>query len=84
MTAHHFAREGWGVLIGNWNGMDISGVVGSTVDHGGYGFLMNTYDFAWPLVPMVRYNQSYATAVGKWMLNAANAARFFYPAHMPD
>lgn len=77
-------REGWGVLIGNWNGIDISGVVGSTVDHGGYGFLMNTYDFAWPLIPMVRYNQSYATAIGKWMLNAANAARFFYPAHMPD
>jgi hypothetical protein len=77
-------REGWGVLVGNWNGTDISGIVGSTVDHGGYGFLMNTYDAAWPLVPMVRYNQSYATAIGKWMLNAANAARFFYPQYMPD
>jgi len=77
-------REGWGVLVGNWNGTDISGIVGSTVDHGGYGFLMNTYDAAWPLVPMVRYNQSYAAAIGKWMLNAANAARFFYPQYMPD
>lgn len=77
-------REGWGVLVGNWNGTDISGIVGSTVDHGGYGFLMNTYDAAWPLVPMVRYNQSYANAVGKWMLNAANAAKLFYPEHMPD
>lgn len=77
-------REGWGVLVGNWNGYDISGIVGSTVDHGGYGFLMNTYDAAWPLVPMVRYNQSYATAIGKWMLNAANAARLFYPQYMPD
>lgn len=77
-------REGWGVLVGNWNGIDISGTVGSTVDHGGYGFLMNTYDAAWPLVPMVRYDQSYATAIGKWMLNAANAARFFYPQYMPD
>jgi len=77
-------REGWGVLVGNWNGIDISGIVGSTVDHGGYGFLMNTYDAAWPLVPMVRYNQSYAVAIGKWMLNAANAARFFYPQYMPD
>ena len=76
-------REGWGVLVGNWNGMDISGTVGSTVDHGGYGFLMNTYDMAWPMVPMVRYNQSYATAIGKWMLNAANASRFFYPQYMP-
>jgi len=77
-------REGWGVLVGNWNGYDISGIVGSTVDHGGYGFLMNTYDAAWPLVPLVRYDQRYATAIGKWMLNAANAARFFYPQYMPD
>ena len=77
-------REGWGVLVGNWNGIDISGIVGSTVDHGGYGFLMNTYDAAWPLVPLVRYDQSYAMAIGKWMLNAANAARFFYPQYMPD
>ena len=65
-------REGWGVLVGNWNGYDISGIVGSTIDHGGYGFLMNTYDAAWPLVSMVRYNQAYANAIGKWMLNAAN------------
>ncbi len=76
-------REGWGVLVGNWNGFDISGIVGSTVDHGGYGFLMNTYDAAWPLVPLVRYDQAYATAIGKWMLNAANAARFFYPQYLP-
>jgi hypothetical protein len=77
-------REGWGVLVGKWNGIDISGIVGSTVDHGGYGFLMNTYDAAWPLVPMVRYDPSYAAAIGKWMLNAANASRFFYPQYMPD
>lgn len=77
-------REGWGFLVGNWNGFDISGTVGSTVHNGGYGFLMNTYDAAWPLVPMVRYDQSYANAIGKWMLNAANASKFFYPEHMPD
>lgn len=76
-------REGWGVLVGRWNGFDISGIVGSTVDHGGYGFLMNTYDAAWPLVPLVRYDQSYANAIGRWMLNAANAAKLFYPQYMP-
>ncbi len=76
-------REGWGVLVGKWNGYDISGIVGSTVDHGGYGFLMNTYDAAWPLVPLVRYDKSYANAIGKWMLNAVNAARLFYPQYMP-
>jgi hypothetical protein len=45
---------------------------------------MNTFDAAWPLVPLVRYDPSYAAAIGKWMLNAANAARFFYTQYMPD
>lgn len=76
-------REGWGVLTGKWNGYDVSGVVGSTVDHGGYGFLMNTFDAAWPLVPIVRYNPAYANAIGKWMLNAVNASRLFYPQYAP-
>ena len=76
-------RKGWGTLAASWNGYDVSGLVGSTVDHGGYGFLMNTYDMAWPLVPLVRYDQSWANVIGKWMLNAANAARFFYPSELP-
>ena len=76
-------RKGWGVIADNWNGYDVSGLMGSTVDHGGYGFLMNTYDMAWPLLPMVRYDQSFATAMGKWMLNAANATRFMYPEFLP-
>lgn len=76
-------RVGWGVLTGNWNGFDISGTVGSTADHGGYSFLMNTFDAAWPLVPLVKYQPEYANAIGKWMLNAVNASRFFYPQYMP-
>ncbi len=76
-------REGWGFLTGKWNGMDISGTVGSTVDHGGYAFLMNTFDAAWPLVPLVRYQPAYANVIGKWMLNAVNASRLFYPQYMP-
>ncbi|WP_437399524.1 hypothetical protein [Flagellimonas lutimaris] len=77
-------REGWGVLEDNWNGYDVSGLVGSTIDHGGFAFLMNTYDTMWPLVPMVRYDPRYATTIGKWMLNAANASKFFYPYEMDD
>ncbi len=77
-------REGWGCLVGNWNGYDISGTMGSTVDHGGYAFLMNTFDAAWPLIPMVRYEPKYASAIGKWMLNAVNASRFFYPQYLPE
>lgn len=77
-------RKGWGVLDDNWNGYDVSGLVGSTIHNGGFAFLMNTYDTMWPLVPMVRYDQRYANAIGKWMLNAANASRLFYPYEIPD
>lgn len=77
-------REGWGVLVDNWNGYDVSGLMGSTVHNGGFAFLMNTIDTMWPLVPMVRYDQRYADAIGKWMLNATNALKFFYPYEIPD
>ena len=77
-------REGWGVIVDNWGGYDVSGMSGSTIHNGGYGFLMNTFQLAWPLTATVRYDQRYARAVGKWMLNASNTARFFYPYEMPD
>jgi hypothetical protein len=77
-------REGWGVIVGNWGGYDVSGMVGSTVDRGGYGFAMNTFDLAWPLTAMLRYDQRYSRAVGKWLLNASNTARLFYPYDIPD
>ncbi len=77
-------RYGWGVILDRWGTYDVSGLVGSWSHDGGYAFLMNTFDLAWPLVPMVRYAPEYAVAVGKWMLNAANAARLFYPYEIPD
>ena len=77
-------RTGWGVLVGEWNGYDVSGLVGSITHNDGYAFLMNTFDMAWPLVPMVRYDPTFADAIGKWMLHAASAARLMYPEEIPD
>lgn len=77
-------RIGWGALSDNWGGYDVHGVIGSTDHNGGYGFLMNTFDTAWPLTAMVRYDQRYARAVAKWLLNAANTAYMFYPYEIPD
>ena len=73
------ARPNWGVLCGTWNGLDISGLVGSNTDGGGYAFAMNTFQFAGTLAPVARYDGRYAHDLGKWLLNAANAARLFYP-----
>jgi hypothetical protein len=77
-------RTGWGVIAGRWGPYDVSGLQGSITDGGGYGFLMNTFDLAWPLVPMVKYDTRYARAIGKWMLNASNSARLCYPYEMDD
>jgi hypothetical protein len=72
-------RTGWGVIAERWGDYDVHGLQGSITDGGGYAFLMNSFDLAWPLVPMVRYDDRYAAAIGKWMLNVTNAARLCYP-----
>ena len=84
------ARPDWMVIADRWLGHDCHGLAGAVnrPPHrpagGGYAFTMNTFVMAWPLVPMVRYDGRFARAVGKWMLNAANAARLLYPnAHPP-
>ncbi|HOI33110.1 MAG TPA: hypothetical protein PLC47_10110, partial [Bacteroidales bacterium] len=83
-TTSETGRLGWGVNQDKWGEYDVSGLVGSWHHDGGFAFAMNTFDMAWPLVPMVRYAPQYSNMVGKWMLNAANAARLFYPHEIPD
>jgi hypothetical protein len=72
-------RYGWGVIAEKWGDYDVSGLQGSITDGGGYAFFMNSVAMAWPLVPMVKYEPQYAEAIGKYMLNAVNASRLFYP-----
>lgn len=77
-------RTGWGVITGKWGPYDVNGLQGSLIDGGGYAFLMNTQSMAWPLVPMVRYAPEFSKSIGKWMLNASNATRLFYPYEIDD
>lgn len=77
------ARPGWGVIAETWGGLDAHGLCGSVTDGGGYAFTMNTFNQAAPLAPLVRYDDRFARAIGKWMLNASNAARLFYSTSLP-
>ena len=76
----------WGVTVGVWGGYDCSGLIGETgtTSGNGYPFMMNTFEEAGALVPLVRYDARFARAIGKWMLHAANAARLFYTEYLPD
>ena len=77
-------RYGWGVIAERWGDYDVHGLQGSITDGGGYGFFMNSVAMAWPLVPMVKYEPQYAKTIGKFMLNAVNASRLFYPDQVDD
>jgi hypothetical protein len=73
----------WGAIVGNWGGYDAHGLIGESIDND-YAFLMNGFEQAGALVPLVRYDDRYARAIGKWMLNVSNASRLFYPNFLPN
>jgi len=75
----------WGVCLGNWGGYDCDGLVGEAkYSNSGYAFFMNGVEQFGTLVPMVRYDDRFARAIGKWALNVANASRLFYTNFLPD
>ncbi len=74
----------WGVSVGNWGGYDCSGLIGEINHSNDYPFFMNGVEQAGALVPLVRYDDRYARAIGRWILNLANASRLFYTNALPD
>ncbi|MDZ7308483.1 MAG: T9SS type A sorting domain-containing protein [candidate division KSB1 bacterium] len=73
----------WGAIVENWGGYDCHGLIGEAGSNG-YAFVMNTFEHIGALVPLVRYDDRFARALGKWVLNAAHAARLFYPKYLPN
>ncbi len=74
----------WGAIVGTWGGYDVDGLIGEVNGSNDYAFLMNTFEQIGALVPLTRYDDRFARGIGKWVLNAANAARLFYPNYLPD
>lgn len=73
----------WGDLSGNWNGYDAYGLVGSAIDwDGGYTFFMNSAFQPAVTVPVARYEPRFARAIGRYVLNAVNAAKMFFADQM--
>ena len=72
-------RANWGGLKGTYGGYGMDGLMGSSSDHGGnYAFAMNSFAGVMAIAPVARYDQRYARAVGKYILNAASNSRLFY------
>ncbi|HEX8298817.1 MAG TPA: LamG-like jellyroll fold domain-containing protein, partial [Rubricoccaceae bacterium] len=75
--------RGWGTIAGiNRGGRSLDGLVGE-VDGNGYAFALNGFQQAAALVPVARYDDRYARAIGRWMVNLASASRLFYSTELP-
>jgi len=78
-------RRKWGVTSGAWGEQDCAGLTGSIYPGHEYAFAMNTFLTAGVMLPIVRYDDRYAEAFGKWILNVAIHSRYFYSnAWKPD
>lgn len=76
--------RGWGSIVGNWGGYDMSGLIGEANDGGNdYAFVMNGFQQVAALAPAVKYDKRLARAYARWVLNVANASRYFYPGFLP-
>ncbi len=77
--------RGWGSIIGNWGGYDVSGLIGEANDGGDdYAFVMNGFQQATALTPLPKYDKRYSRAIAKWILNLTNASRLFYWNALPQ
>jgi len=73
----------WGATVGKWGDYDCAGLIGEA-KYTGYAFAMNGFEQVGALAPAVRYDDRFAQAIGKWVLNCANASRLFYTNYLPD
>ncbi|HET9055142.1 MAG TPA: hypothetical protein VFM90_13270, partial [Cyclobacteriaceae bacterium] len=77
--------RGWGAIKGQWDGKDVSGLIGEANDGGNdYAFALNGYQQAAALVPLIKYDKRFTRDIAKWTLNVANASRFFYRPYLTN
>lgn len=71
-------KRKWGIIVEDWNGTPAHGLMGSVYPTHEYAFTMNSLLAPGVMVPIVRYDDRYARAMGKWVLNVAANSRYFY------
>lgn len=78
LSGKSMPRNGWGSLVATSGDYCLNGLMGSTMDSGGYAFSMNSFAAAYALAPLAKYSPDYASAIGKWYLNVVSNARYFF------
>lgn len=68
----------WGIVAETWGGIEAHGLQGSVHKGSEYAFAMTSFLTPAVMVPLVRYDDRFARAMGKWVLNVAVNSRYFY------
>ena len=68
----------WGAIVEKWGDTETYGLIGSLYAPWEYAFTMNSFLMASVMLPIVRYDDRFARALGKWVLNVAINSRYFY------
>ena len=68
----------WGAIVEKWGDTETHGLIGSLYAPWEYAFTMNSFLMASVMLPIVRYDDRFARALGKWLLNVAINSRYFY------
>lgn len=77
--------RGWGSIVGEWGGYNVSGLIGEANDGGNdYAFVMNGFQQAAALAPVAKYDKRFARAIGKWITLLAQSSRLFYKEGLPE
>lgn len=77
-------RGGWGMLNDTYNEFEVSGLMGSITDGGGYAFSMNTFTAAYIIAKTVKYDTRYASSIGKWLNHLISNSRYFFADYAKD
>ena len=68
----------WGAIVEKWGNTETYGLIGSVYPPWEYAFTMNSFLTAGVMLPIARYDDRFARAIGKWVLNVAINSRYFY------
>lgn len=83
-NGYNGARSGYGMLAGTWGGKSVNGLVGGSVDWGGYAFGMDTNVAVGAIAPLARYSPHNAATIGAWIMNVASNEKALYDNGLPS
>lgn len=83
-NGYNGTRAGYGMLAGTWGNTSVNGLMGGSVDWGGYAFGMDTNVAIGAVAPLARYSSHNAAAIGAWIMQVASNEKVLFDSGLPS